>query len=182
MPTEIEQVARFAAWFDDKPRHHAQLDDAARAAAEHAHPEYFAAREAAHAADQQKRTAWRRFWGARQHYAEALQHYGNLGFVDDPAGLLTRTERGVAADQATLLGTRQTIAALRAEPALRAQPSETINLARTRWAADRQQHAARRAARTALAAERQRAALPPGPGRSVDPHTFTRAPGSGIGR
>jgi conjugative relaxase-like TrwC/TraI family protein len=182
MPAEIEQVVRFASWFDDKPRHHAQLDDAARAAAEHAHPEYFAAREAARAADQQKRTAWRRFWGARQHYTEALQHYGNLGFVDDPADLLTRTEQGVAADQATLLRARQTIAALRAEPALRTQPVETVDLARTRWAAERQQQAVQQAARTALAAERQRAALPPGPGRSVDPHIFTRAPGSGIGR
>ena len=142
MPTDIDRVVSFAVWFDDTPRHHAHFDAYARAAAEHAKPDYLSARQAARSAEEEKRAAWRELHQTEQHYSIALQHYGPLGHVDDPADRLADVERAIAADEAAFATARDRIVALRTEPTLRAQPAEVIDLAQTRWAADREQRAA----------------------------------------
>jgi hypothetical protein len=58
MPTRTEDIAAFAAWFDDIPRIHAAFDQYARTVAEHAHPNCRAARAAADRAIQNRDDAW----------------------------------------------------------------------------------------------------------------------------
>jgi hypothetical protein len=144
MPTDIDRIISFAVWFDDTPGHHAHFDAYARAGAEDAKPDYLPARQAAISAEQDKRTAWHELHQTEQHYSIALQHYGTLGHIDDPADRLADIERAIAADEAAFATARDRIAALRTEPTLRAQPAEVIDLAQTRWAADREQRPARR--------------------------------------
>ena len=97
------------------------------------------------APSEEKRAAWRELHQTEQHYSIALQHYGTLGHIDDPADRLADVERAIAADEAAFATARDRIVALRTEPTLRAQPAEVIDLAQTRWAADREQRAAWRA-------------------------------------
>lgn len=161
VPTDLDQVVSFAAWFDDTPRHHAHFDTYARAAAEQAQPDYLTARQAARNAHEAKGTAWRQLRETEQHYSMALQHHGTLGNVDDPADCLADVERAISAGEATLASARDRIAALRTEPAIRAQPADVIELARSQWAAERAQRAAWQAVRPAV--DRS-------PGRGIEPH------------
>ncbi len=154
MPTNIDQVVRFAAWFDDTPRHHAHFDAYARTAAEHAHPEYSTVRQAAHEAREVERATLRTLRQTQQHYSIALQHYGALGHADDPAGRLADVERAIAADETTLTNARDRIAALRCEPTLRAKPGEVVDLAQADWAATRKERTASRAVRAGIERER----------------------------
>ena len=59
MPSDPHQVASFAARAHDTHHHHAHLDDYARTTAEHNHPDYLPARQAAHDAREDKDTTWR---------------------------------------------------------------------------------------------------------------------------
>jgi exodeoxyribonuclease V alpha subunit len=162
MPADIDQVINFAAWFDDTPRHHAALEACARTAAEQAHPDFFVAQQEARRASKAKSTTWRELRETEQHYSMALQHHGALGNVDYPADRLAKIEQTIAEDDAALTATRSRIGALRAEPALRVQPGDVIEIARAQWGAEREQHAARLAARRPYR-EHER-------GRRVEPH------------
>jgi hypothetical protein len=155
VPTNLDQVTRFAAWFDDTPRHHAHFEAYARTAAEQAQPEYLTVRQAAGDAREEEHATLRALRQTQQHYATALQHYGALGRANDPAGLLAHVERAVAVDETGLADARDRIAVLRAEPTLRAQPSEVVDLAHADWAAAREERAAERALRAGI--ERARA-------------------------
>ena len=155
MPRQLDQVVGFAAWFDDTRRHQQAFDQYARAAAEHAHPDYAAATHTAQHAQQAQITAWRTFHDTDQRYWTALHHYGSLARIDNPAERLTTTESTLVAEQRTLTAARDQIGALRTEPALRAQPPDIIEAARSQWASDRDQRAAARAARAAAAQHQQ---------------------------
>ena len=89
----------------------------------------------------------------------ALQHYGSLGHVDNPTERLAAADDAVATEQTTLTTAQNRIATLRAEPTLRAQPPEVVELSRTEWAADREHRAAWLAVR---AAEHQHRHVEPG--------------------
>ena len=154
MPTDIDQVVRFAAWFDDTPRHHAHFDAYARSAAEQAHVAYSTVRQAADDAREAERAALQTLRQTQQHYSIALQHYGALGHADDPAGRLADVERAIAVDETTLANARDRIVALRSEPTLRAQPSEVVELAHADWAGAREERAASRALRAGIERER----------------------------
>ncbi len=145
MPTDRGEVVAFAERFDDTGRHHAHFDSHARRLAEQARPEYLAARTAAHNADLAAKTAFSELHQAERRYSMTLDHHGSLGHADDPAKLLAQSEQAVAGDEALLRTAREQINALRAEPTLRAQPAETVELARADWAADRAATAAWRA-------------------------------------
>jgi exodeoxyribonuclease V alpha subunit len=153
MPTDSAQVVRFAAWFDDTLRHHAHFDAYARSVAEYAHPEYSTVLQAADDAREQERATLQTLRQAEQHYSIALQHYGALGHADDPAGRLADVERAIAVDETTLANARGRIAALRAEPTLRAKPGEVIDVAQADWAATRQERAVSRAVRAGIERE-----------------------------
>jgi hypothetical protein len=84
-----------------------------------------------------------------------LQHYGSHGNVDNPAGRLAVAVDAVAAGQATLTTAQNRIIALRAEPAVRAQPPEVIEPSRSDWAADREHRDAWLAVRAAEHQHRQ---------------------------
>jgi thymidine kinase len=142
MPSQPDEVAGFAAWFDDTTGNHAHLEAYGRAAAEKACPEYLDARAAAQAAADHQSAARRDYRHADQHYRLALQTYGNLGQIDEPADHLARVQDAIARDEAQLDAARDRVAALRAEPSLRAQPSEILNLARAQWSAERDARAA----------------------------------------
>ncbi len=180
MPRQLEQVVGFAAWFDDTRRHQQAFDQYARAAAEHAHPDYAAASQAAQHAQQAQTTAWRKFQDADRQYWTALHHYGSLARIDNPAERLTITENTVAAEQETLTAARDQIAALRTEPALRAQPPDVIEAARTQWASDRDERAAARAARAAAAEHQQHTAAAGRGWDAVSEHSVN-PPSRGIG-
>ena len=119
MPADPDQVVSFAAWFDDTPRHHQSFDAYARTAAEHAHPDYLPARDAAQDASQAKTVAWQELREAEQHYSMALQHHGILGTVDDPHAYLADVDQAIAVDTAELAKARNQIirAACRTDPA-----------------------------------------------------------------
>lgn len=161
IPRDLDQVVAFASWFDDTPRHHETLLVRAREGVEEAQPEYLAARDAARDAEAAKTAAWTALRRTDQQYSVALQHYGNLGHVDNPAERLTDTETAIAADEATLATAHARIAALRGEPTLRSQPSEVLELARADWQADRDHATAARELRRAAEADRERASLRP---------------------
>ena len=179
MPTDLERVVSFAVWFDDTPRHHAHFDAYARGAAEHAHPGYPHVRQAASSAEEEKHAAWRELHQTEQHYSLALQHYGTLGHVDDPADRLADVEQAIAADEAACATARDRSLALRTEPALRAQPAEVIELARTQWAADRENRAAWRAIPADAGRGPDRAAewAIPGPAAVPENLAHDRSPG-----
>jgi len=180
MPTSIDQVVRFAAWFDDTPRHHEHFDDYARVAAEQAHPDYLAVRQAADDAREHERTTLQTVRQTEQHYSIALQHYGALGHADDPAGRLADVERAIAVDETTLANARGRIAALRAEPTLRAKPGEVVDLAQADWAAAREKGAASRALRAAI--DRERGVTADHRRPSAVPDFSVRNTGPGISR
>ncbi len=150
LPSDLEQVVRFAAWFDDTPSHHAHLDAYARTVAEHAHPDYLPIRQAAHQAREHERATSHTLRQTQQDYSSALQYYGAFGRTEDPAGRLADVEHAVATDETTLAEAREQIAALRREPTLRAQPGQAIELAHADWAAAREERAAARAARAGI--------------------------------
>lgn len=164
MPADVDQVVSFAAWFDDTPRHHESFDAYARTAAEHAHPDYLPARDAAKDASQVKGIAWRELREAEQHYSMALQHYGSLGTVDDPHFYLADVDQAIATDSAALASARDQFAALRAEPTLRAHPADVVEAARDLWTLNREQRASWLAVRAAAEHEAARAAEPRSPG------------------
>jgi hypothetical protein len=137
MPTDPSEVVAFAAWFDDTPRHYARFDSHARSLAEQARPDYLTARTAAHDADAAANSGYTQLHRAEGRYSMALAHHGNLGHAENPAKLLAQSEQAFASDEALLRTTREQIGALRAEPTLRTQPAETVELARADWAADR---------------------------------------------
>jgi thymidine kinase len=145
MPSDPAEVVAFAAWFDDTPRHYAHFDSHARTLAEEARPDYLAGRTAAHDADLAARSAFAELHQAERRYSMALDHHGSLGHAENPAKLLTQSEQAVAGDEALLRTAREQINALRAEPTLRTQPAQTIELARADWTADRDATAAWRA-------------------------------------
>lgn len=164
MPASAEQVASFAAWFDDTPRHHESFDTYARTAAEQAHPGYLCVRDAATDASQAKSVAWHELREAEQHYSMALQHHGVLGSVDDPHAYLAQVEQALVADSSALAGARDQIAALRVEPTLRAHPDHVVDTARDLWAVNREQRASWLAVRAAAEHEADRAAASRSPG------------------
>jgi hypothetical protein len=186
IPTDADQVVAFAGWFDDTPRHHQTLRVHARQAAEQVQPGYLAAREAAHHAEKDMTAAWSSLRQAEQHYSIALQHYGSLGQVDNPAERLTDAQAAVTAEESTLTAARARISALRAEPAVRTQPGEVVELARADWQADRDHAAALRQLRWAAQADRERAAFTPGgprgAGRGAVLQIHRDAPDRGISR
>jgi hypothetical protein len=180
MPHDIGEVVDFAAWFDDTPRHHRSFEQYARTAAEQSHPDYDAARQAAQHAGETKSAAWHELRATEQHYSVALQHYGNLGHVDNPTEHLAAAKDTVVAAKATLTTAQNRIAALRAEPTLRPHPPEVVELSRNEWAAAREHRAAWLAVR---AAERQQRHIERG-GRGWDgvPENSLGEPSRGISR
>ncbi len=183
IPSDAGQVVAFAGWFDDAARHHENLRAHARQSAEHNHPDYLAARDAEQHAEQSKAAAWSLLRQAEQHYSIALQHYGSLGQVDDPAERLADAETAVASEESTLTAARARISALRADPALRAQPGDVVKLARGDWQADRDHAAALRELRWAAQADRERATIGPrGAGRGTVLEIHHDAPDRGISR
>jgi exodeoxyribonuclease V alpha subunit len=182
MPSDLEQVAYFAARADDTPRHHAHLDDHARGTAEHAHPDYLSARDAAHDAREHEDAAWSELRDTTQHYRRALQQYGALGRVEDPAERLAHIERAVTVDETTLTDTREQITALHAEPTVRTQPGDVLDVAHAGWAIDREQAAAWKATRVAIEREQQRAAVAHGRWGAAVPESPTRDHGPSMGR
>ncbi|PZS14677.1 MAG: hypothetical protein DLM57_14040, partial [Pseudonocardiales bacterium] len=109
-------------------------------------------------------TVWHELRETEQHYSMALQHHGTLGMVDDPAAHLAKVERAIANDEAEVVNARDQIASLRAEPTLRAQPAEVVDLARTQWTLDREQRASWHAVRSVADHEARRGFQPRGPG------------------
>ncbi len=164
IPASPDQVAGFAAWFDDTSRHHESFDTYARAAAEQADPDYLRVRDVVTDASQAKSVAWHELREAEQHYSMALQHHGVLGSVDDPHAYLAQVEQAVVSDSSALAGARDQIAALRAEPTLRAHPDHVVDTARDLWTLNREQRASWLAVRAAAEHEADRAAAPRSPG------------------
>lgn len=139
--------------------HHQTLATVARASAEQSHPDYLHARNASEQTREDKSSAWRELHEAERHYSIALQHYGNLGSIDNPAVRLAQEDGAIAADTITLTGARDRITTLLREPTPRAQPPETVDLARADWTADRQHRASWLAVRAAT--ERETSAIQP---------------------
>lgn len=181
IPATHDEVVAFAAWFDDTPRHHQTLATFARAHVEAEHPDYLTARRTAENAQEDKSASWHELRDTEQHYNMALQHYGNLAYIDDPADRLAREDAAIATDTTTLNSARHRVAALLREPTLRAQPRETLDLARADWTAARESRASWLAARATT--DRTTSAIDPG-GRGVGGvlENLHERPGRGIGR
>lgn len=133
-------------------------------------------------ASQVKSMAWHEWRETERHYSMALQHYGTLGTVDDPHVHLAQVERAITIDTAELARARSQIAELRAEPTLRAQPADVVDVARTAWQVDREQRASWQAARAVAEREGRREVAPRSAGVGTMPEILHDEPGHGISR
>ncbi len=183
IPEDADRVVAFAGCFDDTSRHHETLHVHARAAAEQSQPDYLAARDAAQRADQARTAARSLLRQAEEHYSIALQHYGSLSHIDNPAERLAAAEAAVAIDESTLTAACDRVSTLRADPALHTRPGDVVELARADWQTDRDAAAASRELRWAARADRERASIGPrGTGRGGELEIQRDAPGRGISR
>jgi hypothetical protein len=146
MPTRTEDIAAFAAWFDDIPRIYGAFDQYARTVAERAHPDYRAARAAADRAIRHRDDAWRTYRDAEHASEPALRAYGQFVRIDDPNRALTDVEQTIAKTAHHLTEATARIAAVCAEPTLLVQPRSRIGVERAAWAVDRNTQADRVAA------------------------------------
>ncbi len=137
MPTQTQDVATFARWFDDTPRIREVFERYARSVAETSIPDYAITRDAAERAADTEHEAWREYRTADARFRTALDHYGRLSRVADPVAALADFEYTIAATDAELRATRDRVERLCAEPAVRAQPPETVRVHRDQWQIDR---------------------------------------------
>ncbi|MEX5720342.1 MobF family relaxase [Geodermatophilus maliterrae] len=149
LPTDIEQLARVADRFDDRPALWRAFDTPARRAAEQQHPEQpglCAAAEAARRAGEQAQAALAE---AQHRRAERLDPLGPIAWAADPAGRLAALERSVATTWHELAAARARIADLQADPAPLGQPPDRLSAARDTWRDryDTEQHQRRAATR-----------------------------------
>ena len=133
MPTDPQQIARLADRSDDRPRLWTAFDSYARHHAEHAHPEHARLRAAADAARNAHEQARHAVAEAGRRREERLDPFGPEAWTPDPTGRLTDLDRDIAITRRVLTDTRARIAALAAEPALRAQPPERLDRERETW-------------------------------------------------
>ncbi|MGH8860940.1 MAG: TrwC relaxase, partial [Jatrophihabitantaceae bacterium] len=181
MPTSTERVAHYATYPRDPSR---ILDAFARHAlqvAEQANPGYRRAQEHADAAISRRDQAWRAYRDAQDRFN--LSGYGALAHLDDPAGRLAEVDHDIAAARGRLDSARGQIAGLRAEPALRSQPAEVLELARADWQADRDHAAAWRNLLAAGRQDRERSRIGYGSvGWGAESEIHRDPPGRGISR
>jgi hypothetical protein len=146
LPTDVEQLARVADRFDDRPALWRTFDTTAHRAAEQQHPEHAGLRAAAEDARRAAGQAQAALAEAQRRRADRLEPLGSIAWAPDPAGRLAALERSVTTTRHELAATRARIADLRAEPALSGQPPDRLTAARDAWRAhhhaDRQQRQA----------------------------------------
>jgi hypothetical protein len=159
LPTDIPGLLDRLCWFEDRPRIWGQLDQAARAQADAEHPDARAALHAAETTAESARRAWQDYRDTDQHYQHALAHFGNLAHTEHPDRRLADLTSTIPAIAGRLRDARGQVAALLAEPALRALPPEKISTEREGWQADRAAREHAQQAASALRAERAAAAL-----------------------
>jgi exodeoxyribonuclease V alpha subunit len=135
LPTDVQQLARVADRFDDRPALWRSFGTIARRAAEQQHPEHPALHAAAEAACRASEQARRGLTDAHCRRAERLDPLGPLAWAPDPAGRLADFERSVATTRHELASAQAHIADLRADPALLGQPPERLTAARDAWRA-----------------------------------------------
>jgi exodeoxyribonuclease V alpha subunit len=161
LPTDPNQIARVADWFDDRPALWTAFDASAHRAAAREHPEHAQLRAAAEAAQRADEQAWRALADAHRRRDERLAPLEPIAWTPNPEGRLVDLERDVAATRQELGAAQARIARLATEPALLGQPGDRVTEERDAWRARRD---ADRNARQAASPT-----YPPRPTRSVRP-------------
>jgi hypothetical protein len=128
-----------------RERFQQRLPDYARQVAEQAHPELTQLRAHATGADHREEQAARAYCEAALACSDRLAGSGRLGHVEDAEGLLAQAEQQIPETAAGLRQARARVAALQAEPAIRALPAGRLDAERELWHHDR--HQARQHAR-----------------------------------
>jgi len=178
MPTRSQDVVAFAAWFDDTPRIRSTFEQYARAVAEHARPEYGAARADADTATRHRDESGRAWHAARAHYDLHLSYYGSLAHHLDPTSYLAEVEQRITATRTQADSARTRVASLLAEPTIGALPVDQITAERDTWRADRDTHARNRLAHSAqLDADQRTHYRPEERDLTVSSPTPDRSPG-----
>ncbi|HEU4566667.1 MAG TPA: hypothetical protein VFR99_01455, partial [Marmoricola sp.] len=116
-----------------------RLPDYARRVAEQARPELTQLRAHATGAAHRQQQAARAYREAALACSDRLAGYGRLGHVEDAEGLLAQAEQQIPETAAGLRQARARVAALQAEPAIRALPAGRLDTERELWHHDRQQ-------------------------------------------
>ncbi|CCG05649.1 Conjugative TrwC relaxase (fragment) [Blastococcus saxobsidens DD2] len=137
LPTDPTDLAKVVDRPDDRPALWRALDDSAHRAAEQAHPEHAQLRAAADTARNAHEQARLALAEAGRRRGERLDSFGSAAWTPDPAGRLTDLDRDIAATRQELTDARGRIAALTAEPALRAQPPDRLDRERETWRTQR---------------------------------------------
>lgn len=137
MPTRTADIASQARWFDDAPRLRDAFEAHARTAAESAVLDYTATRDAAAAAARAFDDASREYRQADAAYRVALDHYGNLARTANPASALAETELLIGETQGRVNEVEALTASLLAEPTLRVQPPDRLDVERDLWQINR---------------------------------------------
>jgi hypothetical protein len=123
LPTDPQQIASVAGGFDDRPALWTGFDQAARRAAEAAHPGHAALAGAAATARAAADAARRALNDARREDADRAARFGHHAHTADPAPRLADAERDLTTTREQLAAARARIATLEAEPAYRARPA-----------------------------------------------------------
>jgi hypothetical protein len=155
LPSDVQQLAHTANWFDNRPALWHAFDTSARPAAEQAHPEHAGLHDAADAARQERDQAWSALTEAQRQRDQRLRRMGPAAWTPDPEARLTEMDRDIAATRQELTDARARIATLTAErlavptaeAALQTQPENRLTQEHDAWRARRD--TAQRAARTA---------------------------------
>jgi exodeoxyribonuclease V alpha subunit len=133
LPTDVEQLARVADRFDDRPALWRSFDTIARRAVEQQHPEHSALHAAAEVACRASQQARHALTDAHRRYRERLDPLGPLAWTPDPAGQLADVERHVATARHQLASARARVADLQADPVFLGQPPDRLTAAREAW-------------------------------------------------
>jgi len=180
LPTEPDPLARQMPYTGTSVLHQA-ITRYAEQAAEHAHPDQQALRDAAKAAARHADDASTDRTEAQRAHSQRLTGLGSVAQTSDPAGRLAETERDITELTEQLRHAHDRLAALRREPAIRTLPPGRLETERETWAHDHDHAQAESAALAALTA-------PPLSGAGVRHEQLTRSgpdrgdPGRGIPR
>lgn len=133
LPTDVEQLARVADRFDDRPALWRSFDTLARRTAEQQHPEHSALHAAAEVACRASEQARLALTDAHRRCGERLDPLGPLAWTPDPAGRLADVERHVASARRQLASARARVADLQADPVFLGQLPDRLTAAREAW-------------------------------------------------
>lgn len=166
MPTQPDEVARFAGRWDNRPAHADAFDHYAHQRATELHPEHEAATATADVARNRARETESAYKDASRIHAVFQWRYGSLAHLPDPAAALADTEHDISHAHTRLDHAREQVEKLRSDPAVLSTGPDLLATEHDRWQRDRTDARAAAQARTDAATRAAERAAEPDYGHS----------------